>query len=522
MSRPLPPRSRFRPAWFRLSLLLLAPVLAGATGNPVRAEEAVRRDPGSLGAAGLHIAPRFLGPPGEIEVSFRGGGIAFPSTGGAVVGGQLGIQATVADDLVLLADLGPRGSLGLRGKWGAGRNWHLGWDVRARSDIHFQALPTRTGLSAPAFGLIPGFPGGAALGGEASLVGALEAGDFRLDLSPAVYALSNREGVGLRAALEWRSPPWELGAGTVADLDVNRPDRPEVVTPTWQMLHQVGVRHYWGDTFHVHGVIGYSPGDVYGTPSWSAMLGTGWRLLGRPLATESIDPGSPESPVSAAVPRPPARTRATPVYPVPRPGEPRSGLWGRVLNGLALGDTAWTELALKRRVKGTWVDVPWTYPTDAEGRFRIVDIPPGEYQVVFRGDRDHALAAGAAVSEPVRLEANRAVRVELDVGWDSTAIGATRKGTTVSVRWPAKPDVPGARYEVVVKAPGLERNVVSSGETTGLEVRFELPEAIARLPGLTYAVKYRSPDGAFLGGNRYGQTAFRPLETADSSRIPAR
>ena len=62
--------------------------------------------------------------------------------------------------------------------------------------------------------------------------------------------------------------------------------------------------------------------------------------------------------------------------------------------------------------------------------------------------------------------------------------------------------------------------MVSSGETTGLEVRFELPEAIARLPGLQVAVIYRSPDGAFLGGNRYGQTAFRSLE--DGARPPGR
>ena len=147
--------------------------------------------------------------------------------------------------------------------------------------------------------------------------------------------------------------------------------------------------------------------------------------------------------------------------------EPERGIWGTVTNPLALGDTAWSDLGL---------------------------------------------AAGAAVSEAVRLEADRAVRVDLDVGWDATQLVISRTGRTVRVRWPAKDEVVDARYEVVVKAPGIDRNVFSSGETMALGVTVELPAAIARLPGLTCAVKYVAPGGTLMGGNRYGQTLFRPLD----------
>ena len=483
-----------------------APVLSGF-GTDLRAISA--RTATSLGAAGMHIVPGYLENVGDIDASFRVGYIGFPTTQGNLLGAQVAIQARLAEGLALLADLGPRAVIGLRGPLAQDASWRLGWDARYRTETYFAVDPKQgVGLAAAGFGLVPGLPGAAAQGGELALDAEYALGDLRLDVAPALGVMSNRSLVGIKAALDWSLGDWVLGLGGSGEWVIANPGLGSAGIQTTEWLWTAGLRRFLSDASYLQVNYNYTPADTYGIATQTLLAGLGMRLVAMAPPTPAPTPEPTPEPTSVPTPEPTLEPTPTPE---PTPAQDPDSLSGTIQSALDSGDARNVKVSLKVLTPKGWKDSGLTTLTDDSGHYVFHSLPAGTYEVVYREGSDHPTAAGAAVSAPVAVEDGKGITGDLDVTWDGRAVTSSLEGMTMSFAWPAKADIPGVIYEVVVKAPGVEDNIIGSPEITDTKVSFEVSPEIARMPGLTFAVKYWEPGGKFMGSNRYGQTTFRPL-----------
>ncbi len=251
----------------------------------------------SLTAAGLHVAPHYLGRAGDVDIGLLGGFASFPTMGGGLAGGKIGLQARMDDSLALLADLGPVTAVGLRGLVWSDLGARVGWDARFRSEIYFAVAPG-FGLTKAGFGLIPNFPGAQSNGVELALDGEYRWNAFRFYASPALVAMSNRTATGLSGGADVVVGPVTLGLGSSLQANVLNPAGAALPIEPFELRHSAGVRLFLNDWSYLQATYHLVPADTYGVPSSTVLAGIGIRM--------AADSGqsAPLPPILAAAPLP--------------------------------------------------------------------------------------------------------------------------------------------------------------------------------------------------------------------------
>jgi hypothetical protein len=478
--------------------------------------------PSSLAASGLHLVPGYLGSPGEVDLSVRSGLIVFPTVPLDARGLLTAVQVRLGDGLAVLADFGPRTALALRGPLWRDGILSLGWDARYRADQYLQFAPGLQGLAPAIFG-----PFSIAQGAEVGFNGAWGLGNVVVYGTPALFALSNRTGVALRVGADWTVGDWVIGWGSAAEVNVADPAAGATRLRDHEWQHALGLRrNLWTGTY-VQANASLVPSDSYGFPIQTFLLGLGTRLIGRPLAPAPVpvastltEPTPEPTPVPTPEPTPaptPEPTLAPMPAPTPTPVSvatpgPRLGvLTGQVIDTLSTPEVAGVPVGLKVKKGKGWVNTGLKTLTDGVGGYRFEGLETGLYQLVYRAAPGTRLAAGAAVSVPVRVVAGESATVSLDVTWEVAGVTVSWDQDTLVASWPAKPDMADVRYQVVLRQAGSAEDVLDSPFSPETQVRLKVSRQVRSLKGLVYSVKYVEGGGTFNGGNRYGQTAFKPL-----------
>ncbi|MBM3259309.1 MAG: hypothetical protein FJY99_06145 [Candidatus Sericytochromatia bacterium] len=462
--------------------------------------------PSSLAASGLHLVPGYLGAPGEVDLSLRLGVLSFPSTSLNVRGALTAVQARLGDGLAVLVDFGPRTALAARGPLWQDGDKKLGWDARYRADQYFQLRPSGQGLAPALSG-----PYAFAQGVEGACNGSWSLGDVVLYGTPALFALSNRTGLALRAGLDWTVGGWVVGLASAGEANLIDPASGATRLRDHEWQHSLGLRrNLWTGTY-LQANASLVPADSYGFPIQTLLVGIGSRLVGKasaPMPAPVIEPKAVPTPVPTPEPTPePIPTLAPVTAPAPRVGV----LTGAVINTLSAPAVAGVPVGMKVKKGKGWVNTERKTLTDGVGGYRFEGLDPGEYQLVYRAAPDVTTAAGAAVSTPVRVEAGKDAMVSLDVTWDAAGISLSWDKDTLVASWPAKPDLPGVQYQLVLRQAGMAKDVLDTPFSTATKVRLKVSRQVRSLKGLMYSVKYVERGGTFNGASRYGQTAFKPL-----------
>lgn len=466
--------------------------------------------PSSLAASGLHLVPGYLGSAGEVDLSLRMGNIGFPTMPLNARGVITAVQARLGDGLAVLADFGPRSALAARGPLWQDETRSLGWDARYRADQYLQLAPVRQGL-APAVG-------GAfaiAQGAEAAFNGSWTLGQVVAYGTPALFALSNRTGVALRVGADWTLGDWVVGWGSAAEANLVDPAAGATRLKDHEWQHALGLRRkLWTGTY-LQANASWVPADSYGFPIQTFLVGLGTRLIGRPAApvptsAPIVQPLPEQTPGPLPAPTPAPEPMPTP-SPVATPASRLGVLSGYVIDTLSVPEVAGVPVGLKIKKGKVWLNTSHRTSTDSVGGYRFEGLESGLYQLVYRAAPSVTTAAGAAVSVPVRVEAGKDATVSLDVTWDVAAVSVSWDKDTLVASWPSKPDLKGVRYQLVLRQPGSSEDVLDTPFSPATTVRLKVSRQVRRMKGLVYSIKYVEKDGVFNGGNRYGQTLFKPL-----------
>ena len=488
-------------------------------GGVISAATTSVRAANSLTAAGLHVAPRYMSRNGDVDVSALGGYAGFPTLGGNLVGAQFSIQARLSDGLVALADTGHMTSIGLRGPIWGDESFTLGWDARYRSDIYFD-VDEGIGLSAPGFGLVPGFPGVAAQGAELAINGEFALDALRFYLSPSLLTMSNRLAPAAAIGVDWDLDRFTVGYG--ASLQYNASSPGGAVSQAFEQKHSVGARFYLFDWAYLQANYHFQPADSYGQPSNILLAGIGTRLLGNfsvPVVRVADRPAPEALPEPDPAPEPTASPGPSPVPGVvvapvaPTPPVDWDSLKGRVVHSLSAGGDPGKPVTVGLKVQkgGKWVNAPFITRTDDQGNYVFHRLPDGNYQVVYRNDRALGAVVGAAVSPVAAVRARPTAIMDQDVARVEPGIRARIRGKTVTVDWPAKPGVRSPIYQVILKFSPSEPYIVGTpygGKTTA---KLEVSDEVAGRK-LYYTVKYLKGGGKWEGANFYGQSNYKVVE----------
>lgn len=506
-----------------LSLGIALPALA----EPVRLEN-------SLTAGGLNIAPRYLDHVGDLDLNLLSGFVNFPSTGGSVLGGQLGLQARVHDKVQLLANLGPLAEIGLRGPLWSNGSSDIGWDARYRSEIYFANEPG-VGLASP---MLPLFPGAAAQGAEIKLNAATRWNGFQLYLTPLAAMMSNRTSLGFEGGLDWAIGRWGLGYSAVYRANVANPF-PEASVLASEIQHGAGLRYSLNEWTFLQANYYLLPADSYGTANQTILAGFGRRILGTFKLPESLPaialklPMLPAAPAPAPTPVPSPEPVATPSpepsatpapvatpAPTPRPAStpgPVSILEGRLVHSLQSGQNPGKPLTVRlKRLSGKeFAKVAPTATTDATGRFVFRGLPIGDYQVFYKDEGLLADIADVLVADAVKVAPGRVARVTMDLAWRDADFKENITAKQASFAWGRKPGAPDAVYHGVLRGVRNGKTVdllsFPLKPTTGFAGSFAISGEVKT--GEPYHfVKYWRKGGAFHGSNYYGQSKPRDLK----------
>ncbi|MNX11375.1 hypothetical protein D3C86_411350 [compost metagenome] len=497
--------------------LLVAP--AHAQSEPVQAEP-VRLE-NSLTSGGLNIAPRYLDHVGDVDLNLLMGFVQFPSTGGAVIGGQIGLQARVLDQLQLLANTGPLTEIGLRGPLFLSPSFDLGWDARYRNEIYFANDPG-FGLNTP---LLPLFPGASAQGPEVKLNAAAKWGGFQLFVTPLAAWMSNRTVLGLEGGLDWAWRRWGLGYSMAYRANVSTPFPGSGVLPS-EMQHGLGLRYSLDERTFLQANAYLIPGDSYGTANQMILAGFGRRIFGTFKAPAPLQAFVDQLPLPKPVPvavAPKAEPTPEPtpdpvVEPVvviaePKP-DPKPALRGRILHSLLPKAEPGipVKLELKRRTEKGFALAPETTVANPDGSFAFESLPDGEYQLVYR---DHAAlpdTPAVLVSEAIRVASGIGAELTLDLAWDDRDFTEALLDGSGEVRWTPLAD--GSIYQVLVNRQG--KNILAFPEA-GTEARSALVTLSkrAREQQPTTFVKFWKKGDAFSGKGFYGQSRPRPVASQE-------
>lgn len=435
-------------------------------------------EPGSMTAAGLQVAPGYLGDPGEFDLSCLLGVVSLPRAN-TMLGGHLSLQARLTDNLVLLADGGPISTLGVRGPlWDSGP-FTLGWDARYRAES-YPARASGMGLAAlPALGPLRLAAGSIAQGGLVAANLGYQWNDLAFYASPLAQLMSNRLAAGLALGADYRVAAFVLGVGAEFQQNLVDPAQATLGITPFESRYHAGMRYELTDKSYLQARYQFVPADTYGFSSHTILAGLGTRWTVAPAA-----PGG------------------------------RISLKGRLFHSLMSGGHPGRPLtvSLKRASGNGWISAPQTTKTDASGNYHFMNLPAGTYEVTYRDEGLLANQAGAVVSEPVTVAAGRTPRVVMDLAWDESKFVGRLANRTVSVAYPAKPGFAPVSYETILKYAPEQPYVAGSPQTDGLTTSMEVSSEIAANK-LYYTVKYWRQGGQFEGANYYGQSRYKLLGT---------
>ncbi|MBO9540921.1 carboxypeptidase regulatory-like domain-containing protein [bacterium] len=513
----------------RLNRLLAATLCLAATAASANAQAVAPRLENSLTAGGLNIAPRYLDRPGDVDLNLLGGFVNFPTTGGSLLGGQVGLQARLSDRLQLLANLGPLNEIGLRGPLWTGEATRLGWAAHYRSDLYFAIAPS-FGLPAPMFGLVP-FPGSVGQGAELKLNAMHAWNGLSLYASPLVAVMSNRSMAGLDVGVDWTLDRWGLGYAAEYRRNVHNPRQAHGSLVDSELQHSVGMRFSLDERKYLQANYYHLPTDTYGITNQTFLVGMGMRLLGevrRPTLAVAPTPAPTPVPLATLAPATPApEPDPTPTpSPTPAPRAVEAEVWrleGRLFSSKLPGGNPGKALPvhLKRKEGRTFVNLELSTLTDASGNFVFDGLRGGEYQVVYRDRGELADSVGVAVSNAVAVRRNRPARVEMDLAWDEAALQDTRSNGAHVIAWSRKPGAPDAHFQGVVRSnPNDSRTDVVAfpkAPTTGTTGQFAASPQIEGRK-LYYFVKYWKRGSSFNGATYYGQSKVRVLGAPQPGR----
>lgn len=493
--------------------LLVTPVYAQV--EPIQAEP-VRLE-NSLTSGGLNIAPRYLDHVGDVDLNLLMGFVQFPSTGGALIGGQVGLQARVLDQLQLLANTGPLTEIGLRGPLWLSPMLDLGWDARYRNEIYFANDPG-FGLNTP---LLPLFPGASAQGPEVKLNAAAKWNGFQLFVTPLAAWMSNRTALGLEGGLDWAWQRWGLGYSVAYRANVSTPFPGSGVLPS-EMQHGLGLRYSLDARTFLQANYYLIPGDTYGTSNQMVLAGFGRRIFGTfkaPAPLQAfVDQLPLPKPVPVAVLPTPEPTPEPVVEPAVEPQpEPVPALRGRILHSMLPKAEPGipVKLELKRRTETGFVLASETTVTAPDGTFAFASLPDGEYQLVYRDHAELPDTPSVLVSEAVQVASGIGVELTLDLAWDDRDFAEAMADGSGEVRWTKLAD--GTIYQVLVNQKG--KNILSFPEagTEDASALVTLSKR-AREHEPTTFVKFWKKGGAFSGAGFYGQSRPRPVASQQEEK----
>lgn len=496
---------------FTLMLAPMAPALA-ADAEPRRLEN-------SLTAGGLNIAPRYLDQVGDVDLNLLFGFSHFPTTNGIALGGQLGLQTRLLDQLQLLANAGPLTELGIRGPLYLSPMLDLGWDARYRSEIYFANSPG-FGLTSP---LLTLSPGAAAHGSEFKLNAAAKWQGFTLFLSPLAAWMSNRTALGLEGGLDWAFQRWGLGYSLAYRENVSTPFPGSGVLPR-ELQHGLGLRFSLDEKTFLQANGYLTPGDTYGTANRMLLVGFGRRLFStfQPPDLQALLPLPKSTPVAVApTPQPTPEPTQDPVVvePTPEPVvvEPTSVLRGRLLHSLRPKAEPGipVTLELKRRSPEGFVLANRSTVANPDGTFAFEGLPDGEYQLVYRDHPDLPHTPAVLVSRSMRVSGGSTAEMTLDLAWDDAGYAEALQDGRGEIRWSPRSDA--ATYQLLVRQnaknilafPGEGTDANQTNVTLSAQAREHQPAAF---------VKFWQKGDAFGGAGPYGQSRPRPLAPQQEDR----
>ena len=501
--------------------LALAALFVGALAVPAHAQtKPVQAEPirleNSLTSGGLNIAPRYLDHVGDVDLNLLLGLVQFPGTGGALLGGQVGLQTRLLDQLQLLANTGPLTEIGLRGPLWLSPSFDLGWDARYRNEIYFANDPG-FGLDAPLF---PLFPGASAQGPEVKLNAAAKWGGFQLFVSPLAAWMSNRTSLGAEGGLDWAWQRWGLGYSLGYRANVATPFPGSGVLPS-EMQHGLGLRYSLDERTFLQANAYLVPTDTYGTASQMILAGFGRRIFSTfkpPAPIQALVDQLPlPKPAPMAIAPKPEPTPEPVVEPAPEPViEPmpvtKPALRGRLLHSMLpkAEPGVPVKLELKRRTDKGFVLVPETTVATPDGTFAFENLPDGEYQIVYRDHAELPDTPAALVSESVQVSDGVGTEITLDLAWDDKGFAEALLDGSGEVRWTPLAD--GTIYQLFIKQEG--RNILAFPEE-GTEANHALVilSKQARKQQPSAFVKFWKKGDAFNGAGFYGQSRPRPIES---------
>lgn len=490
--------------------LALAALLGGALAVPAMAEPT--RLENSLTSGGLNIAPRYLDQVGDVDLNLLMGFVQFPSTGGGVLGGQVGLQARVLDQLQLLANTGPLTEIGLRGPLFLSQNLDLGWDARYRNEIYFANVPG-FGLNTP---LLPLFPGASAQGPEIKLNAAAKWGGFQLFVTPLAAWMSNRTAIGLEGGLDGAWQRWGLGYSLSYRANVATPFPGSGVLPS-EMQHGLGLRYSLDERTFLQANAYLIPGDTYGTANQTILAGFGRRIFGTFKPPAPIQAFVDQLPLPKPVPVAVTPTPEPVVEPTPEPvavvepkPEPKPALRGRILHSMLPEAEPGipVKLELKRRTEKGFVLAPQTTVASPDGTFAFEDLPDGEYQLVYRDHAELPDTPAVLVSEAVRVSSGIGAELTLDLAWDDRDFAEALLDGSGEVRWTPLAD--GTIYQVLVNQNGKNILAFPAEGTEGVRTLVILSRQAREHQPSTF-VKFWKKGDAFSGAGAYGQSRPRPV-----------
>ena len=491
----------------RLSMrgLLALTFALAPLASALAADDEPRRLENSLTAGGLNIAPRYLDQVGDVDLNLLFGFGHFPTTNGIALGGQLGLQTRLLDQLQLLANAGPLTELGLRGPLFLSPMFDLGWDARYRSEIYFANEPG-FGLSTP---LLTLSPGAAAHGPELKLNAAAKWGGFTLFLTPLAAWMSNRTALGLEGGLDWAWQRWGLGYSMSYRENVSTPFPGSGVLPR-ELQHGLGLRYSLDEKTFLQANAYLTPGDTYGTTNQMLLVGFGRRLFGTFKPPAPIQAFAEQLPLPVVV-EPIPEPAQTVIVPQPEPVvEPRPGLSGRILHSLLPKAEPGmpVKLELKRRTEAGFVLAPETTVTAPDGTFAFQSLPDGEYQVVYRDHAELPDTPAVLVSESVRVESGSGAELSLDLAWDESGFAEALVDGSGEIRWTKRDD--GSLYQVLVNQQGKNILAFPAEGTEDATTLVTLSKRAQEHQPATFVKFWKKGDG-FGGKGFYGQSRLRPL-----------
>ena len=495
----------------RLSMrgLLALTFALAPLASALAADDVPRRLENSLTAGGLNIAPRYLDQVGDVDLNLLFGFSYFPTTNGVALGGQLGLQTRLLDQLQLLANAGPLTELGLRGPLFVSPNLDLGWDARYRSEIYFANVPG-FGLTTP---LLTLSPGAAAHGPELKLNAAAKWGGFQLFVTPLAAWMSNRTALGLEGGLDWAWQRWGLGYSLAYRENVSSPFPGSGVLPR-ELQHGLGLRYSLDENTFLQANAYLTPGDTYGTANQMLLVGFGRRLFGTfkpPAPLQAFADQLPLPVVLAPTPEPTPEPVLVVVEPQPEPViEAKPALSGRILHSLLPKAEPGmpVKLELKRRTEAGFVLAPEITVTAPDGSFAFESLPDGEYQLVYRDHAELPDTPAVLVSESVTVASGSGAELSLDLAWDGKDFAEALVDGSGEIRW--TPRANDAIYQVLVNQQG--KNILSfpaEGAEDATTLVTLSKRAQEHQPA-TFVKFWKKGDG-FGGKGFYGQSRLRPL-----------